>query len=42
LLLQRLVALGRALIQLPKRSVPLGSALREFALKVGNNPLRIG
>ena len=35
-LLQSLVALGRALSQLPKGFVPLGSALGEIALKIGN------
>jgi len=42
LLVQHLVALGRALIQLPKRFVPLGSALGEIALKLGIDLLRIG
>src|SRR5215471_14378465 len=36
------VAFGFPLVQLPQRFVPLGSALRELALKLSNDLLRIG
>src|SRR5262249_37749305 len=42
LLSERLVARGRALIQLSKRFVPLGSAFCKLASKVGNDLPRIG